>query len=370
MRLTTPRDTAASRQCTECRCCESDPPGPECCRGVSRGHRTLDSFESPLVFRLYSGRCLWPAIHLWEVGALMAWRERSVTSKELSTEAEATLGRFFAELEEAVVPVRAQMAAERRALPDRLRGFFAGLAPAIQVAETTQERIDRRLATRFSVFDDFFHFIHKKENTLSRIFRSLLDPQGRHGQGSRFLDALLEEVSNSVRDSEPPRTNLASCRVRTEYGITKTTKDSRGSIDIVVDWPESGYWIGIENKPWAGEQDDQVQNYVEALLRETQQDLKRVLFLYFSGSGEVSTTLPDDEAKAARCITMPYHSESGQCSVLGWLRRCRIRCEADRIRWFLMEIEDYIQRSFHQASVSTDPQEEDDDAEHPARDGD
>lgn len=287
-----------------------------------------------------------------------------------STEPETTLNRFFAELDDAVKPVRDRMVEEEKALPDRLRGFFSGLAPAIDVAQAAQERIDRHLATRFSVFDDFFHFIHKKENTLSRIFRSLLDPQGRHGQGSRFLDALLEEISSSVPDSEPPRTGLASCRVRTEYGITKTTRAGRGSIDLVVDWPEEGYWLGIENKPWAGEQDDQVQNYVEALLQETQQDLTRVLFLYFSGSGEVSTTLPDEEAKAARCIMMPYRSESGQCSVLGWLRRCRIRCEADRIRWFLMEIEDYIQRSFHQAPVSTDPQEEEDDAEHPARDGD
>ena len=290
--------------------------------------------------------------------------------RESSTEPEATLDRFFAELDEAITPVRDRMNEEERELPDRLRGFFSGLAPAIDVAQAAQEKIDRRLATRFSVFDDFFHFIHKKENTLSQIFRSLLDPQGRHGQGSRFLDALLDEISDSVPDSEPPRTGLAACRVRTEYGITKTTRAGRGSIDLVVDWPEDGYWLGIENKPWAGEQDDQVENYVEALLHETQQDMKRVLFLYFSGSGEVSTTLPDDEAKAARCITMPYRSELGQCSVLGWLRRCRIRCEADRIRWFLMEIEDYIQRSFHQVSVFTDSQEDDDDAEHSARDGD
>ena len=291
---------------------------------------------------------------------------------EPSTESEATLDRFFAELNEAVPPVRDRMVEEERALPARLRGFFSGLAPAIDVARAAQMRIDHRLATRFSVFDDFFYFIHKKENTLSRIFRSLLDPQGRHGQGSQFLDALLEEVRSSIPDSEPPRTNLASCRVRTEYGIEKTTKKGRGSIDIVVEWPKSEYWIGIENKPWAGEQGGQVTDYVEALLRQTDQstDVKRVLFLYFSGSGEDPKTLTARVARAAHCITVPYRSKSRQCSVMGWIRRCRTRCAADRIRWFLMEIEDYIERSFHQATISTDSQEGEDEERHSARDGD
>ncbi len=264
------------------------------------------------------------------------------------------------------------MDTERQVLRDRLSVFFSGLAPAIDVARAAQERLDRRLATRFSVFDDFFYFIHKKENTLSRIFRSLLDPQGRHGQGSRFLDALLEEVSSSIPENELPRTNLEECRVRTEYGIKKTTRDGRGSIDIVVEWPKSEYRIGIENKPWAGEQGGQVTDYVKALLRQTERSTgaKRVLFLYFSGSGEDPKTLTGETARAAHCLTVPYRSDLRQCSVQGWLRRCRTRCEADRIRWFLMEIDDYIERSFRHAAVPTDSQEGKDEERHPARDGD
>ena len=273
---------------------------------------------------------------------------------------------------------------ERRVLSDRLLGFFYGLAPAIEVAQAAQESIDLRLATRFSLFSDFFHFIHKKENALSRIFRGLLDPQGHHGQGSRFLEALFDEID--VSDGAPPRSGFSRCRVHTEYAIRKpavnqndyTAEGRKGSIDIVVEWSHE-YWIGIENKPWAGEQPRQVSDYFKALRSEAQHFSaplgtlaanERVLLLYLSGNGEAPSTLPDKPEEAARCITVPYRSESGQCSVLGWLRRCRERCEADRIRWYLLEIEDYIQRSFPRASVSTNSREGKHDGQHSSQDGD
>lgn len=294
------------------------------------------------------------------------------------------LQHFFVELEEEVVRSKDRTEDERRVLTDRLLGFFSGLAPAIDVAQAAQDGIDRRLATQFSVFSDFFHFIHKKENTLSRIFRGLLDPNGHHGQGSRFLKALLEEIS--VSDSAPPRSGLSRCRVHTEYAIRKpaenqtdhSVKSRKGSIDIVVEWP-SEYWIGIENKPWAGEQPRQVSDYFKALRSEAQRlsvsldapvANKRVLLLYLSGNGEAPSTLPDEPEEAARCITVPYRSESSQRSVERWLRRCRERCEADRIRWYLLELEDYIQRSFHRANVSTDSREGKDDEQHSTQDGD
>lgn len=303
---------------------------------------------------------------------------------------------FFGGLDEAVAPVQAQLDGERRLLeeqaaklPDRLRSFFAGLAPAIDVARSAQAELDRRLATQFSTFGDFFHFIHKKENTLSRIFRSLLDPRGNHGQGRRFLDALLDEVRTSrrfgraassldpavpgVRPGTPPPPARDECRIHTEYSFVKKFKNKgrRGSIDIVIEWPRSKYWIGIENKPWAGEQEEQIREYFDALLDKmppgASMAADSVLILYLSGTGADPTTAPADPVKRARCITMQYLATSDGPSVEGWLRRCRATCEAERIRWFLAELEDYIQRDPHFRSESelTQNEEESNDDEHP-----
>lgn len=311
-----------------------------------------------------------------------------------SSDLEKRLPAFFGGLDEAVAPVHERLDQQRQLLesqaaelPDRLRSFFAGLAPAIEVARSAQAELDRRLATQFSIFYDFFHFIHKKENTLSRIFGSLLDPKGSHGQGCRFLDALSDEVRASMGRSPSglgtdgpgvsPKTAPPSarddCRIHTEYGFPKKfkKKGSRGSIDIVIEWPGSKYWIGIENKPWASEQEQQIQEYFHALLDKVPRGEPiaddRVLILYFSGTGSHPTTATEDRVKA-RCITMPYLATSDRPSVEGWLRRCRATCEAERIRWFLAELEDYIQKDPHFRSESEleQDEEESNDDRHPA----
>lgn len=305
-----------------------------------------------------------------------------VASDTDSSQLEDRLELFFAGLHRAVDPVQARLKEQADKLPDRLRLFFSGLAPAVEVARTAQAELDRRLATQFSIFDDFFHFIHKKENTLSRIFRTLLDPAGRHGQGPKFLEALLSEIKDGLRpitrrdEDEGERVSSVQdtlpsvntgCRVHTEYGIAKTD-GVRGSIDIVIEWPSSRYWIGIENKPTAGEQPHQIEDYLEALFRKG--GASCVLLLYFSGSGEEPTTLPEDEDKAARCVTVPYRSAESGPSVEGWLRRCQQLCEAERVRWFLAEIEDHVRRSHHLPTASSDDSQEDEDDEPSSEDDD
>ena len=103
------------------------------------------------------------------------------------------LEKFFSGLTDATRAAEAE-------LQQRLEGFFSGLKPAMAVAQAAQAELDRQLAAKWSVFPDFFHFIYKRENALSRIFCTLLDPAGTHGQGARFLDALLDEIRYHHRE--------------------------------------------------------------------------------------------------------------------------------------------------------------------------
>ena len=214
-----------------------------------------------------------------------------------------------------------------------LEGFFAGLQPARRIATLAQAELDRRAATSFSVF----HFFREREEDLSRILASLLRP-GEHGQQDLFLRLFLAELRRSGRKTAPPRdAPLDFCR--TEF----PTRGNR-RIDIVL---KLGYrWIGIENKPWAGEQHDQVAHYIEDLrARAPGND---PLLLYLSGNGKDAETRPKDGPEAASYLLMPWRDpgDPETPSVERWIEECRRRCAAERVRWFLADFLEYIRRVF------------------------
>ncbi len=222
-----------------------------------------------------------------------------------------------------------------------LRAFFAGLGPAVRIARRAQAELDRRAATRFSLFD----FFNERETDLSRVFGGLLDPEGTHGQGDTFLRLFLDEV-REVIDGEVrgqfPAGNLRDSRVYLEY---RTDEDR--SIDIVVRAP-GDTWIGIENKPWAREQPDQVSDYLEYLQDKTDLD---AWVIYLSGDGvEHETGPPVGSKDRMRCPTLPYRgAERGSPSLENWVEKCRAECEAERVRWFLADLLEYIRKWFDPA---------------------
>ena len=226
---------------------------------------------------------------------------------------------------------------------DRLKGFFAGLSRAVEHAKYTQEKLDRLAATQFSVFDYF----HERETDLSRIFAKLLDPRGTHGQGDRFLRSFLEEISLAKVPDMPdslPSLDIRGTKVCTEYPIND------GRIDIVLHTPNN-VWIGIENKPWAKDGANQVKKYLEFFRQKKIREGDRMwwILLYLSGDGHPPppTSLPDDTPDGQRCVTVPYRKASHEApSIENWAHKCWGECEAERVRWFLRNLLEYIQASF------------------------
>ena len=225
-----------------------------------------------------------------------------------------------------------------------LQAFFTGLGPAVRIAQRAQAELDRRTATRFSLFD----FFRGGETDLSRVFGGLLDPGGTHGQGDTFLRLFLDEVREVIDDEVHGRFlagNLRDSRVYLEHHT-----DAGRSIDIVVR-VRSDTWIGIENKPWAGEQPNQVSDYLKYLLTKAGPDTDPDAWVvYLSGDGKRPETLPDDPEDRMRCPTLPYRgAERGSPSLENWVEKCRTECEAERVRWFLTELLDYVRKRFEPA---------------------
>lgn len=219
-----------------------------------------------------------------------------------------------------------------KAHKDELTSFFSGLGPAVDIAKRAQEEMDRRAATKFSIFDYF----RVRETDLSRIFAGLLDPSDTHGQGDRFLFLFLKET---LPEYSPPQTFANAKMVHLEYSTHERRK-----IDIVLEMSDN-HWIGIENKPWAEEQERQVEAYMEYLQSKVKKS-GTAWILYLSGNGSDPQTLPDDPQLRECCRTVPYRKNRTSGSLENWIEQCWRECEAERVRWFLKDLLEYIQRKF------------------------
>lgn len=278
----------------------------------------------------FTGTINSPEEYETEVADFFAALGRKIDSAVENYEAE--LAGFFADLGQKINGAVTDHEVE-------LTNFFAGLGPMVNIAKRAQAELDRTAATKFSVFEYF----KVPEETLSDIFADLLDPDGTHGQGDRFLRLFLDKIP-SLR-GDPSRklgcdfspSDRRDCKIRREYST-----EERRRIDIVLKMPH-GRRIGIENKPSSGDLKNQIADYLKELKRRDKE--ARVLYLSGNGKDPEAFSLPTDPNDRARCVTVPYRGGESP-SVENWIRQCWKECEAERVRWFLKDLLEYIQRSF------------------------
>ena len=271
--------------------------------------------------------------------------------------------RFLAELE-------SRLAEARGADEREYERFFAELAPRLKTAKQLDAELDRHLARRFNVFD----YLRTDELGLSRVIADLLDPRATHGQGELILETLLERIDHdpgrlgSLQEWLPPSIpGLETSRVSV---TTERTIPADRRIDVVVEFAGADGRTGclaIENKPYAGDQANQVRDYLVYL---EEKYPERFLLLYVSPDGEgpskQSVDLRDlEEKRRGRFGIVPYdvgdESRSDEYddyrfpfSLSDWFAECRRRCEVDRLRWFLRDAEAFCRLTFGVQTMTTD----------------
>jgi len=229
--------------------------------------------------------------------------------------------------------------------------FFDDLTPQLEKARMRERELDIQLARRFNVLD----YLRTDELGLSRIIADLLDPRGKHGQGELFLKLLLERLPCFTAPSD-----LDQVQVKVE----ETIADDR-RIDICVRMGND-CCLAIENKPYAGDQEHQIEDYLDWLSK-----YGKSLLIYLSPQGEP----PSSNSIALECLgdlkagqffkIMPYCKAQGPAwedgfegyrtdrSLAEWLADCRMRCDVDRLRWFLHEAETFCTRTFGGNTVAS-----------------
>jgi hypothetical protein len=193
-------------------------------------------------------------------------------------------------------------------------------------AEAKKLYLDR-LAPDFRVFD----FIEPDEMRLSKILAWLLDPRGTHGQGGKFLRLLFDAIEVK---SETDECNRA--KIQTELSI------DNGRLDIVVNMVN--FRLIIENKPWAVDQQRQIQRYFEHL---EQNDRSDYAIIYLTPKGTTPSIISiSDEERKLRITNKQLHIWAYETKVIDWLTQCRIECRSDRVSMFIDEISSYIRVAF------------------------
>jgi hypothetical protein len=117
------------------------------------------------------------------------------------------------------------------------------------------EKENQISAKEFSVFQN----INLHEVLMSKIFKDLLNPRGKHGQGSLFLDQFL-----SLLEIENP---ILTERFSIITEALTSHLDSNRRIDILLNW-NNKFGIGIENKPYTIDQENQLSDYSKQLSKE------------------------------------------------------------------------------------------------------
>lgn len=223
--------------------------------------------------------------------------------------------------------------------------FFRELQFRLDIVRRHKHQTDRYLATDFNVFS----YIYDDENTLSDIIADLLRPDGKHGQGNKYLLAYLDSLPKFDRNikgidylSALVKLGHENIRVLREKS-TDNIQSNQRRMDIVIDFG-GGYGLMIENKPWAIDQPRQMSNYYDDMKMRFQNG---VILVYLSGNGDSPF---EDSLPATLKSVITQNGEYIETNFLKqfyyWLDLCLACSEAEKMRWFLREFKDYIETKF------------------------
>lgn len=204
---------------------------------------------------------------------------------------------------------------DRSALPAMLRRI-ANQLPLLAAKRAGSELYGSPRLNAFLLFQP-------NENTLSRIIEDLFDPNGTHGQGTTFLNALFDAIGlPKVSAIDPVRTRREA-----------STAEGR-RIDLVIETPS--VLLGLENKPWAKQQSRQLQDYLDALR------------IWSRGRQVALVFLSDQEPQTAKddVIALPFVSIDEEPSLLSILEAAVGNIKASRARIHVQEFITYIGSQF------------------------
>jgi hypothetical protein len=148
--------------------------------------------------------------------------------------------------------------------------------------------------------------IAHKEVIMCRVFADLMNPQGAHGQGSRYFGLFWKTIAPKLPGSMA--LEVEHTKVTTEYVINENRR-----IDIALE--DGKVFVPIEVKIWAGDQPKQIVDYFAFAKKKNRNNHIPVLYLTVDGHE------PSDFSKAGLGKD-GYVPLSFKNDILAWLEKC------------------------------------------------
>lgn len=204
---------------------------------------------------------------------------------------------------------------------DQFRAGFNKLAPTIQAFQAQVQEHNRATAATFNLFH-LLGIAGKEVETHSRLLADWLNPRGRHAQGYLFLETFLEMCQQQALPYPPATTQfplLTNIRQH-RWQIYTEMHTSYGRMDIVLLCRALNCALVIENKIWAGEQDDQLGRYAR-WLAERQTEYPQQALIFLTPAGHAAATHQD-----APYFRLSYHKD-----IVTWLTAAQKSIQATRL---------------------------------------
>jgi hypothetical protein len=178
--------------------------------------------------------------------------------------------------------------------------LLAGAADVIKRCEDNWQKTGKK----FNLFK--VAGIERNEVIMCRVLADLLNPQGRHCQGGRYLSLFWETIAPKL----PKKLSLGveHAKVTAECVI-----DENRRIDIVLE--DGAIFVPIEVKIGAGDQPGQVADYF-AFAKTKNKDV-HVPVLYLTVDGHEPSDLSKAGVGKDACVTISFKNE-----ILAWLEAC------------------------------------------------
>lgn len=188
----------------------------------------------------------------------------------------------------------------------------------------------RRLETPFYNVFEVLNVRHRETKLHTPFLVNLLDPKASHEQGSFFLDRFLASVL---------KLGITYERIQS-FEIWEEHASQHGQIDILMTYRFEGRLkaIVIENKIYAGDQDQQLTRYYNYLTDDLRLEDKDILLVYLTTSGKIPSegSMKLDKQKKLReggsLKEIGYHSD-----ILPWLTACRSEIKSPRLQQVLQQ---------------------------------
>ena len=166
------------------------------------------------------------------------------------------------------------------------------------------------LDTHSSEFDLFKTMgIRHKKYVHSNILATLLDPNCFHGIGHLFINLFIRTLKELTVYSG---TSLSLATIISATDAKVIVSRELAYIDIVVEFPKANLVIAIENKIWAGEQNNQIMRYQATLATRYTNYQKALIFL--TPNGKNPTTADNKSPIPIYC--MSYGNISRICKLV------------------------------------------------------